>query len=65
MDSDRRDSDMICAAILAGAYVCAQRQTMTSAVLEHSIREKFPEYLQFVRELGAKAASAPKTEGKE
>lgn len=65
MDRDTKDSELICAAILAGAYVCAQRQTLTSAVLDHSIREKFPEYLQFIREQASKPASAPKTEAKE
>jgi len=63
MQRNMTDTEMICAAILTGAYVCAQRQALTSAVLDHSIREKFPEYLQLVRE--TEAVLAPSTEGKE
>ena len=55
------DTEMICAAILTGAFICNQRQALTSGVVDTTIREKFPEYLQLVRD----QASAPKTEGNE
>jgi len=46
-------SDVIAAAILAAAYAQAQRQPLTLGVLDSSIREKFVEYLAFVRERSA------------
>ena len=58
------DTEMICAAILTGAFICNQRQALTSGVVDTTIREKFPEYLQLVREQTAKDASALSGEGK-
>lgn len=59
---EKMDTEMICAAILTGAFICNQRSALTSGVVDHTIREKFPEYLQLVRET---AASTPSTEGQE
>ena len=56
------DTEMICAAILTGAFICNQRSALTGGVVDSTIREKFPEYLQLVRE---HSTSAPKTEGAE
>jgi len=44
------NSEIIAAAILAAAFAQAQRQPLTLGVLDNSIREKFVEYLAFVRE---------------
>ncbi len=63
MARDIVDTEMICAAILTGAFICNQRQALTSGVVDNTIREKFPEYLQLVRETAA--VLAPNTEGTE
>ncbi len=55
---EKMDSEMICAAILTGAFICNQRSALTSGVVDTTIREKFPEYLQLVRETAAKSPSA-------
>ncbi len=56
------NSDLIAAAILTAAFAQAQRQSLTLGVLDDSIREKFLEYLAFVRkqQKQPKAARKPK-----
>lgn len=58
------NSDVIAAAILAGAYAQAQRQPLTLGVLDSSIREKFVEYLAFVREQTAPPKPVKKVKAK-
>jgi predicted patatin/cPLA2 family phospholipase len=50
------NSDQIAAAILAAAYVSAQRQALSSGVVEENLRQKYVEFLEFVR---AQSGSAP------
>ncbi len=47
------DSEMIAAAILTAAYISAQRQALTSGLVDQSVKEKYREYLAFVRKQGA------------
>lgn len=63
MARDMLDTEMICAAILTGAFICNQRSALTGGVVDTTIREKFPEYLQLVRETAG--VLAPSTEGQE
>ena len=44
------DSEIVAAAILAAGFANAQRQPLNTGRLDDSIREKFLEYLAFVRE---------------
>ena len=52
---------MIAAAILASGFVAAQRQPLSGGVLEDSLKEKYVEFLGFIRAQSAaeKAASKP------
>ncbi len=49
------DSETITAAILTAGFVVASRQALNTGRLDEDIREKFIEYLAFVRELEAAA----------
>lgn len=49
------DSELITAAILTAGFVVASRQALHTGRLDEDVREKFKEYLAFVRELGAVA----------
>lgn len=60
---EKMDTEMICAAILTGAFICNQRSALTGGVVDHTIREKFPEYLELMREQTAKD-SASNAQGK-
>jgi hypothetical protein len=60
LKGDAMNSDAIAAAILTAAYAQAQRQPITLGVLDNSIREKFAEYLIFVREHTAPPQPAKK-----
>ncbi len=53
------DSEMIAAAILTAAYVAAQRQALTSGVVDSAVKEKYVEYLAFVQAKGKAASAAP------
>ena len=44
------DNDQIAAAILAVGFVAGQRQALSGGVLEHTLEEKYVEFLAFVRE---------------
>ncbi len=44
------DNDVIAAAILTAAFVSSQRVPISSGRVDDSVREKFLEYLDFVRE---------------
>ena len=53
------NNDILAAAILTAGFVGVQRQAISGGRVDDSIREKFIEYLAFVREQ-AKAGSAKK-----
>lgn len=46
-------NDVIAAAIMAAGFVNAQRQALSGGRLDDNMREKFVEYLAFVREQAA------------
>ena len=57
------DSEIIAAAILTAGFTAAVRQPLSTGRMDDSIREKFVEYLAFVREqtaAGKKKSSASK-----
>jgi hypothetical protein len=58
MDKDM-DNDMIAAAILAAGFAGAQRVALSGGVLEDTLKEKYVEFLAFIRERKA-AESAPR-----
>lgn len=47
------DNDNIAAAILAAGFAAAQRTALTGGVLEDTLKEKYVEFLAFVREQNA------------
>ena len=47
------DNDQIAAAILAAGFAVAQRQALSGGRIEDSLREKYIEFLAFVREQNA------------
>lgn len=53
------NNDIIAAAILTAGFIGAQRQAISGGRVDDSIREKFVEFLAFVREQ-PKTASAKK-----
>jgi len=60
------DYDLIAAAVLTAAFVNSQRQALSSGRVDDAIREKFIEYLEFVRAQRAppaKSARAGKKRG--
>ena len=57
------DSEMITAAILTAAYISVQRQALSGGVVDNSVKEKYREYLAFVRREN-KGGSVPKAKGK-
>ncbi|GEM_PF-4605189 len=64
------DNEKIAAAILAAGFAAGQRQPLSGGVLEDSLKEKYVEFLAFIRaqDAAAAAATAPwassKTSGK-
>ena len=44
------DTELIAAAILTNAFTNSQRQALSSGRVDESIREKFVEFLAFIRE---------------
>ena len=52
------DSEMIAAAILTAAYISVQRQALSGGVVDTTVKEKYVEYLNFVKAKN-KAGSAP------
>jgi hypothetical protein len=48
--ANSNDSEMIAAAILAAGFTAAQRQSISSGRTEDALREKYIEFLAFVRE---------------
>jgi hypothetical protein len=47
--ANTKDSEMIAAAILAAGFTAAQRQSISSGRTEDSLREKYIEFLAFIR----------------
>jgi hypothetical protein len=43
------DSEMITAAILTAAYISVQRQALSGGVVDTSVKDKYVEYLAFVK----------------
>jgi hypothetical protein len=58
--ANNTDSEMIAAAILAAGFAAAQRQSITSGRLEDALREKYIEFLAFVREQNSPPAKKTK-----
>jgi hypothetical protein len=60
------DHDKVAAAILAAGFATAQRQPLSGGLLEDSLKEKYVEFLAFIREqdAAAVAAMAPWVENK-
>jgi hypothetical protein len=54
------DNEMIAAAILAAGFVSAQRVALSGGVLEDTLKEKYVEFLAFIRERKT-AESTPRT----
>ena len=50
------NNDLVAAAILTAAFISAQRVPISSGRVDDSVREKFQEYLDFVREHASKPA---------
>ncbi len=57
------DSDVIAAAIMAAGFVNALRQPLNAGQLDTNVREKFVEYLAFVREQKAAAQGKARKKG--
>jgi hypothetical protein len=51
------NNDQITAAILAAGYASAQRQPLSGGVLEETLKEKYLEFLDFLRQQNGKGAS--------
>ena len=56
---DDMDDEMVAAAILAAGFAGAQRVALSGGVLEDTLKEKYVEFLGFIREQKA-AESAPR-----
>ncbi len=54
------DSDKIAAAILAAGFAVSQRQALSGGRIEDTLREKYIEFLGFVREQDAAKPAAAK-----
>lgn len=55
------DNEMIAAAILTAAYISSQRQALSGGVVDATLREKYVEYLTFVKSKKAGSAAAGKS----
>ncbi len=58
------NTEILAAAILTAAFVGAERQPLHSGRLDESLREKFLEYLLFVREHTARPEPAARRASK-
>ena len=57
------NNDVVAAAILAAGFTAGQRQALSGGVLEETLKEKYLEFLAFIRERetgGPPAKSAPR-----
>ena len=52
------DSEMITAALLTVAFVSVQRQALTSGMVDTTVKEKYVEYLAFVKAKGKSSSTA-------
>jgi hypothetical protein len=55
------DAEMIAAAILAAGFAAGQRQPLSGGVLEDNLKEKYVEFLSFVRKHKTAESSAAST----
>jgi hypothetical protein len=62
--ANNKDGEMIAAAILAAGFAAAQGRSITSGRAEDSLKEKYTEFLAYVRAQNSPAPGSPRAKQK-